>query len=353
MNLNEASEATKSILESNWTVLRRKNYHCSELLIPIWWSGPGIGKTTAIRDLAESLKCDYFSTMVLAQRDAGEIGGLCNPDRERGVMNYLQPSWLPTEMTHPKMKRGIQYLDEWCQAPIANQNALGTLLQERYINEHKFHPNCNIVVASNDMQHRAGTSAMPSQIKDRFVHLEIEADPEILLDYMLNHGFRPEITSFLTFRPKWVYDFQPDVKAYPTPRSWERANTVLDMKMAPELEYKVLQGIVGDAAAADFAGHQRIFRELPDVNLPLTSPASAPVPTKADISHALMAALASKVSGKTIGNLMKYLKRVPQKEFVVLCMRDVLRRKRELHKHKEVTNWLQNEGSMMTTITNF
>ena len=103
---------------------------------------------------------------------------------------------------------------------------------------------------------RAVTHRMPSALANRFVHLDFSVDAAAWLEWAESAGIGEEILAFIRFRPKLLHDFDPkkDVKAFPSPRSWEFAARILASAPDPEVELSLLKGTVGPGAAAEFAG---------------------------------------------------------------------------------------------------
>jgi len=341
MRLTDAHQIISSAIKHNIELsAREEKARDAEYVIPMLWGPPGVGKTTLINDLAVELGIERH-TVILAQYDAGELGGFpMLMDSLHGKrMTRARPAWLPDKGT------GVLILDEFPQSPLANQNIAAQLINERRVGEHELGSGWTIVTAGNDIKHRAGTNQMPSHVKDRVLHLDIEADANTALDYFNKNTFNPELTGFIRYRPEWLHKFDPDQKACPTPRSWERVNSVLGWGMEASQEQWAIAGLVGAPAAADFSGFLRVFRELPDPDAPLKDPDNAVIPDDPSVLYALMASLSARVEGKTIRNLMKYLDRVPGKEFVACCVRDMLSRNSKLAQHESVSVWLRETGS--------
>jgi integrase len=70
---------------------------------------------------------------------------------------------------------------------------------------------------------------MPRPLRNRFVHLELEPDFEDWSRWTVKAGIRPEILAFLRFKPALLHDADAtsDQNAWPTPRSWRMASSVL------------------------------------------------------------------------------------------------------------------------------
>jgi hypothetical protein len=70
---------------------------------------------------------------------------------------------------------------------------------------------------------------MPRPLRNRFIHLELEPDFEDWSRWAVKAAIRPEILAFLRFKPALLHnaDATSDQNAWPTPRSWEMASSVL------------------------------------------------------------------------------------------------------------------------------
>ena len=128
--------------------------------------------------------------------------------------------------------------------------------------------------------------------RNRFVHLELEADLSDWCRWAVGASVRPEIIAFLRFKPDLLHaaDTTSDANAWPTPRSWEMASHVLCgvarrqntafLTGAGEFEAQLLDGTVGQAASAELLAFLRLFRQLPSIDEILLNPESAPLPTE-------------------------------------------------------------------------
>lgn len=336
MKLSTAKTIVQAMIKKN---LANKGGSNASYLIPMLWSLPGEGKTTVIEDLASDMKMD-IETVIVAQYDSAELGGFPYLSEDKKTYHRARPFFLPEEGCN----NTILFLDELPQAATASQNVMAQLINERRIGEHVLPNNVVIVAAGNPMSARAGTSAMPSHLKDRLTHLDIETDHEGFRTYALNKGFSPEVTGFINDRPEWLQKFDPNTNASPSPRSWERADSILQLGLSREEERGALKGQIGESALTDFVGYLRIYRELPDVSEILANPEGSVVPSAPDILYALCSNLAYKVTPETAEALVTYIKRFTSKEFAAFTLRDTLARNPELKKNKAVAGWVVTEG---------
>ena len=93
------------------------------------------------------------------------------------------------------------------------------IVNERRIGEFKLPDNCAIVAAGNRTSDRAGTNTMPSHLKDRLMFLEVEADLEDTIAYMVAHGVHEDVIGGLRAMPQLLHKFDRDANASPSPRS--------------------------------------------------------------------------------------------------------------------------------------
>jgi hypothetical protein len=174
---------------------------------------------------------------------------------------------------------------------------------------------------------------MPRPLRNRFVHLELEADLDDWCKWAIKAHVRPEIIAFLRFKPDLLHaaDTTADANAWPTPRSWEMASNVLCgiagrqkaalLLGASEFEAQLLDGTVGEAAASELVAFLRLFRQLPSIDEILLNPATAPVPTEPSSQIAIATALGRVLTDNSIGRGLTYLDRMPT-EMRVMAIRD-------------------------------
>lgn len=338
MRLSNAIEIVEAIVTNN--LKQGDKASNASYLIPMLWSLPGEGKTTAVEDLADKLGAE-LRTVIVAQFDAGELGGFPALNQEEKMYERYAPFFMKN---FPEDKPTILFLDELPQAPGANLNIMAQLVNERRIGEHQLPNNVAIVCAGNPMSARAGTQQLPTHLKDRLTHLNIETDHEGFRQYALANGFRPEITGFINDRPEWLQKFDPAADACPSPRSWERVNTILGLGLVGMSERGALTGQIGEAAVTDFSGYLRIYRDLPNYQDIFEFPETSEIPSSPDILYALCSNLAHKVRKETAEALVTYVKRFDSKEFAAFCIRDVLARDSSFKQDKHIANWVVTEG---------
>jgi hypothetical protein len=306
-----------------------------------------VGKTSIVEQVAKENNAGFIP-VVIAQYDPAEIAGFPVLSADRTYYSRAISPFL--KQMHEKVKefgKCIVLLDEINQAVMAAKNLCAQPINEFIIGEHKIPHGVQFVTAGNPMSTRAGTSPMPSHLNDRLSHWTLEADVESFLEYALAKEFHHTITSFIRHRPEFLSKFNPDVEACPSPRSWERANTILDINFEPREKQMALKAQLGDGATADFLGYLKVADQMPDPDDVLKNPGTTEVPTDPPVLHAICGAIAAHVKKSTMKYLITYIDRITDKEFGAFTMRDAIRRNDELRKLPEVTNWFLTSGREM------
>jgi hypothetical protein len=178
---------------------------------------------------------------------------------------------------------------------------------------------------------------MPRPLRNRFVHLSLDADLNDWCKWAVGAGVRAEIIAFLRFKPDLLHtaDATSDANAWPTPRSWEMASNVLRgiarrqkttfLSGASEFEAQLLDGTVGPAAAAELIAFLRLFRQLPSIDEILLNPETTSLPAETSAQIAIATALGRAMTDNSVARGLKYLDRMPT-EMRVMAMRDAAAR---------------------------
>jgi hypothetical protein len=311
--------------------------------IPYLVGGAGLGKTTTVTTLSDGKEGWAHYILSLAQYDAGDIMGVIAMDNGKAVR--LKPHWLSSvEELADTNKVVVLFLDELPQAPVSNQNVSAQLVNERRVGEFKLPDNVVLVAAGNRTSDRAGTNNMPSHLKDRLLFLEVEADLEDTIAYYNSVGVSPLVTGFLRFRPELLHKFDRDANSCPSPRSWERVDTMMKWDIDPVNRQEAVAGQVGQGACAEFFGYKAVHDAVPDIDAVIANPDSAPVAEDPAVCYAVSAALAHRANDKNIGSILKYMDRLPHKEFAVFTVKDAINRHPDIKKTDAFRQFLLSRG---------
>ena len=347
MLISAAKEVVKGVIKYNLE-LKEKGEKPSKLLNPYLVGDPGIGKTAIYDQIAEELDIEV-ETIILAQYDSGELAGLPFLDiNEEGNKTYrrARPDWIPKKNT------GLLVVDEVTQAYISCQNVAAQLANEHRVGEHKLGENWILGFASNKTSNRAGTQLMPTHLRDRLVFLPVETSLDCVLPYFYKVDIHENIIAFLKMNSEEdLANFDPDQDACPSPRSWERVNTVLHNKyLLKHHRMKLIEGQVGTGVASKFYAFLEEIEHMVDPALVFSSPETAPIPANESVLYTLCVSLASRAKPETAGAVVKYLNRLENKpEFSVFTIKDMLEKndgiKGAFGKVAEIKDWARKQGT--------
>lgn len=295
---------------------------------------PGGGKTTIVHEVANELDIPcierHMPTMLV------EDFGVMYPDGASGELSYRLPDWFPVKGKAPE--RGILLFDDRNQASSDLQKVLANICQARTLHGVPMPDGWMVVSTGNRQADRAGANRVLSHLRNRETVLELETHIDDWTAWAINHNVKPEVISFIRFRPGLLHDFDPQRDQNATPRSWvEGVSDVLGTVPA-EAEFECFKGAVGEGAAAEFVGFVRIFRRLPNPDAILLNPKTSDVPTDPATLYALSGALANRATEGNFDRVVEYVSRMPA-EFSVLTVSYACRRDPQLAATNAFTSW--------------
>ncbi len=308
---------------------------------PFIWGPPGVGKSDVVAKLAESLGRKLID-LRLSLCDPTDLKGFPSPDKKTGTTHWLPSDELPT----PKDGPGILFLDELNAAPQSVQAAAYQLLLNRKIGNYELPDDWDIVAAGNRDTDRGATHRMPAPLSNRLIHIDFEVSLDDWCRWALDNGIRTEILGFLRFRPNLLHAFDVNQRAFPTPRSWHFANDLLEQGMAPDIQFEMLKGTVGEGAAAELEGFLRVYQKMPSPDAILLNPDAVEVPEDPATLYALSTALGSKATTQCITNIMKYTDRMPV-EFNIVTVRDAMRKDPSITNTRAFIDWATKHSDVM------
>lgn len=294
---------------------------------------PGGGKTTIVHEVARELGVPcierHMPTMLV------EDFGILFPNGD-DMLHYKLPDWFPVKGQAPEA--GILLFDDRNQAGSDLQKVLANICQARTLHGTAMPDGWMVVSTGNRQADRAGANRVLSHLRNRETVLELDTHIDDWTDWAIDHGVKPEIISFIRFRPNLLHDFDPQRDQNATPRSWvEGVSDVLGTVPA-DAEFECIKGAVGEGAAAEFVGFLKIFRKLPDPDLILQDPTKGEIPTDPATLYALAGALSARATVENLHQVVTYVGRMPP-EFSVLCLSQAVRRDPDLTTTKAFTDW--------------
>ena len=339
MNIQDFATTLTAVIRHNRT-LPSTGWSVKDYLVPMAWGDPGVGKSDIAEAVAEDCGLDLIYAD-LATRDPAELAGI--PWVKDGRTIRCRPDWLPDA------GGGILFLDELPQAGIANLNIAATLIREHRIGEHRLPDTWFVICAGNHQHNRAGTTALPSHVRNRLMHINVDAHAQGWAKWASRRGIDPMLIAYNRYRGNdYHHKFSPTDNAYPTPRSWTAGHQVVQLDLPDPLRRECMDGMVGPAASADFTGFRQIFASLPDVDAIIADPDAAALPTDPMTSYALMGALSYRARPGNFAAIIRYLDRLPEQEFAVVCVVDATARDPDLTITAAYQQWAAAHGELLS-----
>ena len=294
---------------------------------------PGIGKTDILCEAARRASHDIL-TLYPATLDPTDVSGLPVPDRDAGTVRRL-PDDLMGKILGVR-RDTLLLLDELGQASPSMQAACAPIILARRICGREI-PECvSIAATANRRRDHAGSTTILSHIVSRMTTtLTLIPDPIQWSEWASKEGVRPEIVSFIRWRPSLLTatgdaatEMYREGTPYPCPRSWVSASKILGLSLNEEPESVTLAGCVGEGAAAELCAHLRMFRSDLDIDRII---ASGLLPKKVKKSPAVAYAVATGVASRArvspdgCLSVASSMHSAGLSEYAVLLLRDAIR----------------------------
>ena len=158
------------------------------------WGPPGIGKSQAIRQVADQIKSKTGKAVEV--RDVRLL--LFNPIDLRGIPtsnnDKTMTVWLKPEifqMDDSEDVVNILFLDELSVAPQSVQAAAYQIMLDRVVGEHKLPDNCIVIAAGNRVTDKSVSFKMPKALANRLLHIEVEGSFKAWKKWAINNGMSP------------------------------------------------------------------------------------------------------------------------------------------------------------------
>ncbi|MFJ2663499.1 AAA family ATPase [Nocardia fluminea] len=276
------------------------------------WGEPGIGKTAALTQLAESLDLP-LTTVIASVHEPSDFSGLpiIGDDPATQGVPMAPPDWAVRLV---QAGHGLLFLDELSTAPPAVQAALLRVVLERRVGALELPPGVRIVAAANPRSSAADGWELSPPLANRFVHLQWTHEHDVvvrglggtwpratlprLVPESLSEAVafaRRAVCTLLAARPKLVHQMPTTETrrggAWASPRSWEMTVRLIAFATAADASRDVLsqliRGTVGDGPGFELL--TSIDRmDLPDPEVLLADPCAAELPTRGDLRQAVL-----------------------------------------------------------------
>ena len=280
----------------------------NEEYIPLFiWSPPGVGKSSAIKQVTDELGLDLID-LRLSLLNPVDLRGLPTVDKEKKIAEWLIPNFLP------RSGKGVLFLDEMNLAPASVMAAAYQLILDRKLGEYHLPDGWKIIAAGNRAEDQAAVTKFPAPLANRFIHIELDSDVDEWVKWAFSAGIAEQVIAFIKKMPQHLFKMpKAGETRFPTPRSWEYASKLHQAGLG-------IESSVGDGTASEFNAFLNVYKDLPDVSAIVEGKYTKQVDqNRLDILWALSVSIAMKTNDKNFTHVFKYISQMP-KEFEVLTV---------------------------------
>ena len=312
------------------------------------WGGPGIGKSEIPQQVADELNIPLldFRANLFDPVDVRGIPRVIDNETYGAMTSLAPPEIFPTEETHGP--RGLFMIDELPTAPPATQNAFLQLLLTRQVGNYKMPDGWSCLAAGNRLTDGASVYQMPSPVRNRLMHYELEPSLDAWCEWALKNEVNTTLVSFMRYRPNLLYSFKADEYAFPTPRSWSFVDKRLRLtkNMDDSRLFFGIAGAVGTGPAGEFLAFAKIANKLPDIDNLIANPSSYMPSEDPAVLYALTGAVASRAEPSKLENIMKLGKKIPT-EFQVVLVKSILAIDKALFNQPTIQSWISDNSDVV------
>lgn len=319
-------------------------------VVPMLKGSPGTGKSQIVYQIAEAYNLKVIDIR-LSQCDPTDLAGF--PTIIGGKADYVPMMHFPVVGDPlPKRTDGTLYagwllfLDESTSAPPAIQAAAYKLVLDRMVGSHHLHKNVAMVLAGNLETDGAIVHAMSTALQSRLLHLELIVCATEWNEHAVAMGWDHRITDAIKFKPGNLYTFSADHTdcTYACPRTWEFANRIIQVEGmdSPDI-LPLLAGTISEGVAREFITFCKIYDSLPKPEEIASHPGTVKVPSEPSILFALTGSISHNINSDNAAAFMVFVCRLPE-EFQVVCLREIIRKHKNLATHPEIRTWVANSA---------
>nr|WP_045745654.1 MULTISPECIES: MoxR family ATPase [Actinoplanes] len=219
------------------------------------WGAPGIGKSSLVRDFADSLGLECV-TLVGTQLAAEDLIGV--PELHNGRSRFAPPESIARDEPY------CLFLDELNASGPDVQKAFYSLILDRRIGAYELPEGSIVIGAGNRASDNALARPMASALVNRMIHVHLRASWNDWREWSAGAGIHRWITGYLTERPDHLWSVPPKVEeTFSTPRSWHMLSDAL-LSFGDDVDEETLRllagGTLSPAHATAFCGYVKIVR---------------------------------------------------------------------------------------------
>lgn len=230
------------------------------------WGHAGIGKSSIIKQYANSKGYHFFPLYLGTMSDLGDVLGLAefvtNEDGSKSTV-FANPKWLKDAITYCEENPesgAIIFLDEFNRARRDVLNGMFSLALDKTFHTVKLPKNCHVIAAGNPpTDEYAVTDVDETALMARFVHIKLEPTFDEWLQYAKSSDMNPTLISFFKEQPdlleKKHSHFELPIK--PDRRAVSHVNRLMKLNPPEHILEQLMAGVLGIETAVAYNLHLR------------------------------------------------------------------------------------------------
>ena len=282
---------------------------------------PGIGKSSLLKDIAESLGYEY-AYIDVPNMDLGDIA-MPVIDHETKTTRYYPNARFKVHEGKPV----VIMLDEFTKGADPVKNMLHPMLEKANprLGDLSLNKNCVVFMTGNLSSDGVGDN-LKAHSMNRVVPITVsKPTADEWLEWAIPRGIEPEVCAWVNRFPQamasytdgdqsdnpYIYNPKKTMGAFVSPRSLETASNIVRTRRDndPDAVIAALTGALGEAGARDMQAYIEFADQLPTWETIIDSPQTTNVPSKPGACAITVFSAISRVDKDNINPFMKYLER--------------------------------------------
>ena len=282
---------------------------------------PGIGKSSLLESLAESLGYDH-AYIDVPNMDLGDIA-MPVIDHESKTTHYYPNARFKVHEGKPV----VIMLDEFTKGADPVKNMLHPMLEKANprLGDLPLNKDCIVFLTGNLTTDGVGDS-LKAHSRNRLVPVTIsKPTAEEWLEWAIPNGISPEVCAWVHQYPHalasyvdagqgdnpYIYNPRKTQTAFVSPRSLATASNIVNSRKHLDQDTIIagLTGAVGEAAARDMQAYIEFADQLPTWEATIKDPKGTKIPSSPGACAIVVFGAISRVEKDNIGAFMEYLER--------------------------------------------
>ena len=282
---------------------------------------PGIGKSSLLRSIAESLGYEY-AYIDVPNMDLGDIA-MPVIDHDTKTTRYYPNARFKVHEGKPV----VIMLDEFSKGTDPVKNMLHPMLEKANprLGDVSLHDK-NVVFMTGNLTTDGVGDSLKAHSRNRIVPVTIrKPTAEEWIEWGIGKGIEPEVLAWVNQYPHslasytdaaqndnpYIYNPRKTQTAFVSPRSLETASNIVRTRKLndPDTVIAALTGAVGEAAARDMQAYIEFADQLPTWEATIKDPKNTKLPTSPGACAIVVFGAISRVDKQSITPFMEYLER--------------------------------------------